>query len=114
MRDLEPAEDPFVDIESQLIGETDVWLNALANMVEFAADTSILSVFGQVQGKMHVEINPCDRNGNTGMVLHRDIPVSSLEVSQCASSFSHLFCCPALYSGLHAKPYFAPMPSDPV
>jgi|Transcript_2891 hypothetical protein len=66
MRDLEPAEDPFVDIESQLIGETDVWLNALANMVEFAADTSILSVFGQVQGKMHVEINPCDRNGNTG------------------------------------------------
>ena len=44
----EIQDDPFVDIESQLIGETDVWLNALANMVEFSAETSILSVFGQV------------------------------------------------------------------
>jgi hypothetical protein len=23
-------------------------------------------VFGQVEGKMHLELNPCDRNGNTG------------------------------------------------
>lgn len=53
-------------MESQLIGEADVWLNALANMVEFSAETSVLSVFGQLQGKMGVEINPCDRNGRAG------------------------------------------------
>eukprot|EP00667_Euglena_gracilis_P001967 EG_transcript_1967 len=66
MREVDPAKDPFVDIESQLIGEADVWLNALANMVEFSAETSILSVFGQLQGRMSVELNPCDKNGNTG------------------------------------------------
>lgn len=66
MRDREPHEDPFVDIESQLLGEADVWLNALANMVEFSAETSVLSVFGQVEGKMNLELNPCDKNGNTG------------------------------------------------
>eukprot|EP01006_Ploeotia_vitrea_P048702 TRINITY_DN67264_c0_g1_i1.p1 TRINITY_DN67264_c0_g1~~TRINITY_DN67264_c0_g1_i1.p1 ORF type:complete len:940 (-),score=144.81 TRINITY_DN67264_c0_g1_i1:171-2990(-) len=58
--------DPFVDQDPQLIGEADVWLNALANMVEFSAQTSVLSHFGQVEGKMSVELQPCDSNGNTG------------------------------------------------
>lgn len=48
-----------------------MWLNALANMVEFSAETSILSVFGQLQGRMSVELNPCDKNGNTGASLGR-------------------------------------------
>lgn len=59
-------EDPFVDKEPQLIGEADVWLNALANMVEFTAQTSILSHFGQVEGKVSVELQPCDKNGSVG------------------------------------------------
>eukprot|EP00668_Euglena_longa_P002240 GGOE01002586.1.p1 GENE.GGOE01002586.1~~GGOE01002586.1.p1 ORF type:complete len:941 (-),score=309.77 GGOE01002586.1:82-2904(-) len=66
MRELDPATDPFIDMESQLIGEADVWLNALANMVEFSTETAILSVFGQLQGRLNVELNPCDVNGNTG------------------------------------------------
>eukprot|EP00998_Keelungia_sp_KM082_P002063 NODE_124_length_2588_cov_70.495733_g120_i0.p1 GENE.NODE_124_length_2588_cov_70.495733_g120_i0~~NODE_124_length_2588_cov_70.495733_g120_i0.p1 ORF type:complete len:580 (+),score=211.56 NODE_124_length_2588_cov_70.495733_g120_i0:758-2497(+) len=66
MKDREPSEDPFIDMEDQLIGEADVWLNALANMVEFSAETSILSIFGQHNGKLSLELNPCDRNGNTG------------------------------------------------
>eukprot|EP00998_Keelungia_sp_KM082_P009129 NODE_52_length_3030_cov_247.387530_g50_i0.p1 GENE.NODE_52_length_3030_cov_247.387530_g50_i0~~NODE_52_length_3030_cov_247.387530_g50_i0.p1 ORF type:complete len:980 (-),score=299.05 NODE_52_length_3030_cov_247.387530_g50_i0:89-2950(-) len=59
-------EDPFVDRESQLIGEADVWLHALANMVEFAAQTSVLSCFGNVEGKLLVELQPCDKNGRPG------------------------------------------------
>jgi len=59
-------EDPFIDKEAQLIGEADVWLNALANMVEFTAQTSVLSHFGNVEGKMAVELQPCDKNGNCG------------------------------------------------
>eukprot|EP01004_Peranema_trichophorum_P003621 NODE_259_length_3123_cov_69.608000_g188_i1.p1 GENE.NODE_259_length_3123_cov_69.608000_g188_i1~~NODE_259_length_3123_cov_69.608000_g188_i1.p1 ORF type:complete len:939 (-),score=219.60 NODE_259_length_3123_cov_69.608000_g188_i1:262-3078(-) len=58
--------DPFTDKETQLIGEADVWLNALANMVEFQANTAVLSYFGQVEGKVRIELQPCDRNGNPG------------------------------------------------
>jgi hypothetical protein len=58
--------DPFIDKEPQLIGEADIWLNAVANMVEFSAQTSILSHFGQVEGKLSVELQPCDKNGNVG------------------------------------------------
>jgi len=58
--------DPFLDKDEQRIGEADVWLQSLANMIELQADTSILTPFGHVEGKINVEILPCDRNGGTG------------------------------------------------
>eukprot|EP01006_Ploeotia_vitrea_P028536 TRINITY_DN61206_c0_g1_i1.p1 TRINITY_DN61206_c0_g1~~TRINITY_DN61206_c0_g1_i1.p1 ORF type:complete len:931 (+),score=93.40 TRINITY_DN61206_c0_g1_i1:106-2898(+) len=61
-----PENDPFVDQESQLVGEADVWLQSLANMIDLDADTSILTPFGNIEGKLNVEINPCDKNGNPG------------------------------------------------
>eukprot|EP00668_Euglena_longa_P003645 GGOE01004267.1.p1 GENE.GGOE01004267.1~~GGOE01004267.1.p1 ORF type:complete len:938 (-),score=361.75 GGOE01004267.1:725-3538(-) len=59
-------DDPFIDKEAQLVGEADVWLNAVANMVEFQAQTSILSHFGEVEGKLSVELLPCDVDGGVG------------------------------------------------
>eukprot|EP01006_Ploeotia_vitrea_P030482 TRINITY_DN62888_c0_g1_i1.p1 TRINITY_DN62888_c0_g1~~TRINITY_DN62888_c0_g1_i1.p1 ORF type:complete len:918 (-),score=123.69 TRINITY_DN62888_c0_g1_i1:1288-4041(-) len=63
---FEPDQDPFDDTEHQLIGEADVWLQSLANMIELQADTGILTPFGHVEGKINVEINPCDKNGDPG------------------------------------------------
>lgn len=60
------AEDPFVDADYQLIGEADVWLQSLSNMIEHDAQASILSPTGVCEGQVYVEINPLDRNGNEG------------------------------------------------
>eukprot|EP00667_Euglena_gracilis_P001959 EG_transcript_1959 len=57
---------PFVDKEYQLIGECDVWLRSLANMIEHHADPTILALTGRVEGRLHVSIVPCDTNGKEG------------------------------------------------
>eukprot|EP00668_Euglena_longa_P003094 GGOE01003614.1.p1 GENE.GGOE01003614.1~~GGOE01003614.1.p1 ORF type:complete len:915 (-),score=298.71 GGOE01003614.1:391-3111(-) len=57
---------PFVDKEYQLIGECDVWLRSLANMIEHQADPTILALAGRVEGRLHVSIVPCDTNGKEG------------------------------------------------
>eukprot|EP01013_Petalomonas_cantuscygni_P008283 TRINITY_DN20_c0_g1_i2.p1 TRINITY_DN20_c0_g1~~TRINITY_DN20_c0_g1_i2.p1 ORF type:complete len:922 (-),score=264.68 TRINITY_DN20_c0_g1_i2:162-2927(-) len=62
----EGVSDPFADDDEQRIGEVDVWLASLANMIELDVDASILTPFGQTEGKVFVQIFPCDRNGGTG------------------------------------------------
>lgn len=64
--DRPPADDPFVDQDDQRIGEADAWLAPLANMLEMEADTALLSPFGNVEGKLRLKIQPCDRNGRPG------------------------------------------------
>eukprot|EP01062_Namystynia_karyoxenos_P053964 TRINITY_DN4404_c0_g1_i2.p1 TRINITY_DN4404_c0_g1~~TRINITY_DN4404_c0_g1_i2.p1 ORF type:complete len:999 (+),score=382.62 TRINITY_DN4404_c0_g1_i2:152-2998(+) len=62
-----PAEEsPFSDAEDQLIGEADVWLQSLSNMIEHDSDTSILAPTGVSEGKLAIEINPLDKNGGEG------------------------------------------------
>jgi len=62
----DPEDDPFIDLESQLIGDGVVYLSPLANMVEVSAKISIISLAAKVQGKLNVEIMPCDKNGFEG------------------------------------------------
>eukprot|EP00669_Euglena_mutabilis_P006455 TRINITY_DN2068_c0_g1_i2.p1 TRINITY_DN2068_c0_g1~~TRINITY_DN2068_c0_g1_i2.p1 ORF type:complete len:916 (-),score=316.03 TRINITY_DN2068_c0_g1_i2:289-3003(-) len=62
----EGALNPFIDRDYQLIGECDVWLRSLANMIEHHADPSILSVAGRVEGRARISIMPCDSNGKEG------------------------------------------------
>eukprot|EP01006_Ploeotia_vitrea_P055252 TRINITY_DN67977_c10_g3_i1.p1 TRINITY_DN67977_c10_g3~~TRINITY_DN67977_c10_g3_i1.p1 ORF type:complete len:904 (-),score=149.04 TRINITY_DN67977_c10_g3_i1:136-2847(-) len=59
-------EDPFEDADFQLIGEADVWLQSLANMIEHEADASILAITGQSEGRLKVDVLPCDCNGREG------------------------------------------------
>jgi hypothetical protein len=59
-------ENPFVDNEHQLVGEADVWLQSLGNMIEHDAQASILAPTGQCIGHLQLEINPLDKNGNEG------------------------------------------------
>lgn len=91
-------EDPFVDLDDQRIGEADAWLASLANMIELEAHTAVLSPFGNVEGKLHLKIMPCDRNGRVGPfddddpldpfvdkpqeLLGRDI-IFQIQISEC-------------------------------
>eukprot|EP00668_Euglena_longa_P014107 GGOE01018079.1.p1 GENE.GGOE01018079.1~~GGOE01018079.1.p1 ORF type:complete len:918 (-),score=221.74 GGOE01018079.1:271-2829(-) len=67
-RYLPPKEkdDPFVDNEAYLIGEADIWLQSLANMMEFDSDAPVISVISKTEGRINVSLLPCDRNGGTG------------------------------------------------
>ena len=57
---------PFDDNEPQLIGEADVWMQSLGNMIEHEADASLLAPIGEPEGRIHLAIKPLDRNGNEG------------------------------------------------
>ena len=57
---------PFDDDEPQLIGETDVYLEALGNMIEHEADSSLLAPIGEPEGRIQLDICPLDANGNGG------------------------------------------------
>jgi len=57
---------PFVDNDFQLVGECDVWLRSLANMIEHHADPCILAPSGKVEGRTQVSIVPCDSNHKEG------------------------------------------------
>jgi len=59
-------DDPFIDNEANLIGEADVWLASLANMMEFECDAPIISVVSKTEGRINVSLLPCDRNGGVG------------------------------------------------
>ena len=59
-------EDPFVDHDPQLVGEADVWLQSLANMMEFDCDAPVISINSTTEGNAKVSLLPCDANGGTG------------------------------------------------
>jgi len=62
-----PEDNPFVDNEYQLVGEADVWLQSLSNMIEVELDSAlILSVTGVQEGSMKVRIDPLDEKGGEG------------------------------------------------
>eukprot|EP01006_Ploeotia_vitrea_P055253 TRINITY_DN67977_c10_g4_i1.p1 TRINITY_DN67977_c10_g4~~TRINITY_DN67977_c10_g4_i1.p1 ORF type:complete len:420 (-),score=96.07 TRINITY_DN67977_c10_g4_i1:305-1564(-) len=62
----EDLPDPFEDHDFQLIGEADVWLQSLANMIEHESDAAVLAITGQSEGRIKVDVMPCDRNGREG------------------------------------------------
>eukprot|EP01006_Ploeotia_vitrea_P035907 TRINITY_DN65948_c8_g1_i1.p1 TRINITY_DN65948_c8_g1~~TRINITY_DN65948_c8_g1_i1.p1 ORF type:complete len:512 (-),score=70.87 TRINITY_DN65948_c8_g1_i1:1643-3154(-) len=66
MPEIAAEADPFVDNEHQLVGEADIWLQSLANMIEITADISVLNPFGRIEGKLNIAIFPLDANGNPG------------------------------------------------
>eukprot|EP00760_Papus_ankaliazontas_P034080 PhM_4_TR6952/c0_g1_i1/m.20249 len=60
------TDNPFVDEDYQLLGEADVWLQSLANMIDHDASPSVLAPTGQSIGKLVIDINPLDENGDEG------------------------------------------------
>ena len=62
----EPAANPFVDTEHQFIGECDVWLQSLGNMIEVEVDPPILGLNGNKEGSVKVQLVPLDKDGNPG------------------------------------------------
>eukprot|EP01059_Diplonema_ambulator_P036057 TRINITY_DN8827_c0_g1_i1.p1 TRINITY_DN8827_c0_g1~~TRINITY_DN8827_c0_g1_i1.p1 ORF type:complete len:942 (+),score=190.00 TRINITY_DN8827_c0_g1_i1:150-2975(+) len=65
---VEPVSEdpPFEDNEPQLIGEADVWLQSLGNMIEHEADAALLAPIGEPEGRIQLEIKPLDKNGGEG------------------------------------------------
>eukprot|EP01065_Artemidia_motanka_P031400 TRINITY_DN3774_c0_g2_i1.p1 TRINITY_DN3774_c0_g2~~TRINITY_DN3774_c0_g2_i1.p1 ORF type:complete len:967 (+),score=200.36 TRINITY_DN3774_c0_g2_i1:49-2901(+) len=61
-----PEQNPFVDLEDQLIGEANLWLKSLGNMIEHSADLKVFTAVGGTEGKLYVEVNPLDKNGDEG------------------------------------------------
>lgn len=61
-----PDDNPFVDHGYQLIGEADVWLQSLGNMIDLDAEPVVLSPSGAQEAKLTVQIVPLDVNGNEG------------------------------------------------
>lgn len=63
-----PADEqnPFVDKDYQLIGEADVWLQSLGNMIEVELDPPILNVSSGKEGELSVQLRPLDAKGNEG------------------------------------------------
>jgi hypothetical protein len=59
-------ENPFVDNGYQLIGEADVWLQSLGNMIDLDVTPVVLSPTGVPEGKLEVLVVPLDRNGDEG------------------------------------------------
>ncbi|KAJ9448183.1 Kinesin-like protein unc-104 [Diplonema papillatum] len=62
----EPTLSPFYDFEDQLIGEADVWLQSLGNMLEAEADAIIMSPSATSMGRIHTSISPIDKHGKEG------------------------------------------------
>eukprot|EP01062_Namystynia_karyoxenos_P053963 TRINITY_DN4404_c0_g1_i1.p1 TRINITY_DN4404_c0_g1~~TRINITY_DN4404_c0_g1_i1.p1 ORF type:complete len:941 (+),score=367.60 TRINITY_DN4404_c0_g1_i1:100-2922(+) len=60
------GESPFSDDEDQLIGESDVWLQSLGNMIEHEAEVAVLAPTGATQGHIQIEVNPLDKGGGEG------------------------------------------------
>jgi kinesin family protein 1 len=61
-----PKDNPFVDSGYQLIGEADVWIQSLGNMIDFQTEAVVLSPSGVPEGKLQILIVPLDKNGNEG------------------------------------------------
>eukprot|EP00672_Neobodo_designis_P022090 CAMPEP_0174839334 /NCGR_PEP_ID=MMETSP1114-20130205/7973_1 /TAXON_ID=312471 /ORGANISM="Neobodo designis, Strain CCAP 1951/1" /LENGTH=909 /DNA_ID=CAMNT_0016073457 /DNA_START=149 /DNA_END=2878 /DNA_ORIENTATION=- len=59
-------QNPFVDNDYQLVGEADVWLQPLANMIETTVEPPVLNVSGGKEGELGVTIAPLDEKGNEG------------------------------------------------
>ncbi len=59
-------ENPFVDNGYQLIGEADVWLQSLGNMIDLDVSPVVLSPTGVPEGKLQVLVVPLDKNGDEG------------------------------------------------
>ena len=64
---LPPKEQsPFHDFEDQLIGEADVWLQALGNMLDSDTQVPVMDPCASSQGKLSVSISPLDVKGKEG------------------------------------------------
>jgi kinesin family protein 1 len=63
-----PADEqnPFVDHDYQLVGEADVWLQSLGNMIDISLDPPVLNVSGTKEGDLSVLIAPLDENNDEG------------------------------------------------
>eukprot|EP01062_Namystynia_karyoxenos_P037646 TRINITY_DN2737_c2_g1_i2.p1 TRINITY_DN2737_c2_g1~~TRINITY_DN2737_c2_g1_i2.p1 ORF type:complete len:577 (+),score=120.91 TRINITY_DN2737_c2_g1_i2:73-1803(+) len=57
---------PFWEPSALLIGSADVWVQGLGNMIEHQCTTHVLSPFGEPQGRVEVELNPLDAEGQEG------------------------------------------------
>lgn len=62
----EGNDNPFIDTDYQLIGEADVWLASLGNMIEVELDPPVLSPAGVREGQLHLKLVPLDEKGNEG------------------------------------------------
>eukprot|EP01059_Diplonema_ambulator_P009951 TRINITY_DN1992_c0_g2_i1.p1 TRINITY_DN1992_c0_g2~~TRINITY_DN1992_c0_g2_i1.p1 ORF type:complete len:944 (+),score=366.07 TRINITY_DN1992_c0_g2_i1:41-2833(+) len=62
----EPEVSPFHDFEDQLIGEADVWLQSLGNMLEVETAAVIMDPSAGSQGRLHIALSPLDSKGNEG------------------------------------------------
>jgi len=62
----EETANPFIDKEYQLIGEADVWLKSIANMIDVDLNTQILSVSGVKEGVVLGAVVPLDAKGEEG------------------------------------------------
>lgn len=59
-------ENPFIDNGYQLVGEADVVLSSLGNMIENPVDPPVLSVTGVQEGRLKLCLAPLDKNGGEG------------------------------------------------
>ena len=57
---------PFIDDEYQLIGESDVWLKSLSNMIDVDHVPPVLNVSGVKEGQLHCQLCALDKNGDFG------------------------------------------------
>ena len=57
---------PFLVQDAVVVGEGDVWIQALGNMLEVEVDPPILGVAGAIIGKLHLLMTPLDANGTAG------------------------------------------------
>eukprot|EP01060_Flectonema_neradi_P010036 TRINITY_DN1717_c0_g1_i1.p1 TRINITY_DN1717_c0_g1~~TRINITY_DN1717_c0_g1_i1.p1 ORF type:complete len:936 (+),score=210.79 TRINITY_DN1717_c0_g1_i1:44-2809(+) len=63
----EPEGDsPFEDFEPQLIGEADVWMASLGNMIENEQDAKINAQVGSQVGRIKLKISPLNDKGEQG------------------------------------------------
>ena len=62
----DPQASPFHDFEDQLVGEADVWLQSLGNMLESETDAPVMDPCASSQGRLHVSVNPLDAEGREG------------------------------------------------
>lgn len=59
-------ENPFIDNDYQLIGESEVYLASLGNMLENPVGVSVLSITGVQEGRLNVNIEPLGKDGSEG------------------------------------------------
>jgi kinesin family protein 1 len=63
-----PADEnnPFVDKDYQLVGEADVWLQPLCNMIDIDLAPPLLNVGGGKEGDLSIQVVPLDKNNDEG------------------------------------------------